>query len=163
MSGVSPVGLAENGTRSGKGSFDLLFMCWVFPNLPSCLPWLATGLVPAGHHYYEGSESSTRASKVCTLLRSPCLSRLNFRTFRLQQHYCHFARLSLTRYLVRLPCEPHHRPPAWKLADLGSSSGRCVMSGVRELLGRSPTGLAESSSLSLRTVHSPLVALHPFC
>jgi hypothetical protein len=48
--------------------------------------------------------------------------------------------------------------------DLSRSSlGRCVRSGVRELLGRSPTGLAESSLLSLRTVHSPLVALHPFC
>jgi len=47
--------------------------------------------------------------------------------------------------------------------DLGSSLGRCVRSGVRESLGRSPTGLAESSSLSLRTAHSPLVASHPFC
>jgi len=28
------------------------------------------------------------------------------------------------------------------------------------MLGRSPTGLAESSSLALRTVHSPQVALH---
>jgi len=28
----------------------------IFPNLPSCLPSLATGLVPAGRHYYEGSE-----------------------------------------------------------------------------------------------------------
>ena len=40
------------------------------------------------------------------------------------------------------------------------SSGRCVRSGVRELLGRSPTGLAESSSLALRTGHSSQVALH---
>jgi len=58
MSGVSPVGIAENGTRSGKGSFDLLFMHLVFPNLLPCLPSLAEGLVPAGQHYYEGSESS---------------------------------------------------------------------------------------------------------
>jgi hypothetical protein len=58
MSGVSPGGVAENGTRSGKESFDLLFMVLVFPNLPSCLPWLAAGLVPAGRHYYEGSDSS---------------------------------------------------------------------------------------------------------
>ena len=47
-----------NGTLSGKRSFDLLFMCWVFPNLLPCLPSLAVGLVPGGHHYYEGSESS---------------------------------------------------------------------------------------------------------
>ena len=30
MSGVSPGGVAENGTRSGKASFDLLFMVWSF-------------------------------------------------------------------------------------------------------------------------------------
>jgi len=58
MSGVSPVGVAANGTRSGKESFDCLSMRLVFPNLPSCLPSLAAGLVPAGHHYYEGSDSS---------------------------------------------------------------------------------------------------------
>lgn len=56
MSGVSPGGVAENGTRSGKGSFDLLFMRLIFPNLLPCLPSLAAGLVPAGQHYYEGSE-----------------------------------------------------------------------------------------------------------
>ena len=53
---VSPGGVAENGTRSGKASGDLLFMRWGFSNLLSCLPSLAAGLVPAGHHYYEGSE-----------------------------------------------------------------------------------------------------------
>ncbi len=58
MSGVSPGGVAENGTRSGKESFDLLFMVWDFPNLPSYLPWLAAGLVPAGRHYYGGSDFS---------------------------------------------------------------------------------------------------------
>ena len=42
-----------------------------------------------------------------------------------------------------------------------SSSGRCVRSKVRALLGHSPTGLAESSSLTLRTAHSPQVAPHP--
>lgn len=58
MSGVSPVGVAENGTRSGKVSCELLLMCLVFPNLLPCLPSLASGLVPDGQHYYEGSESS---------------------------------------------------------------------------------------------------------
>ena len=58
MSGVSPGGIAENGTRSGKASSESLFMCVVFPNLLSCLPSLAEGLVPPGQHYYEGSESS---------------------------------------------------------------------------------------------------------
>ena len=56
MSGVSPGGVAENGTRSGKASFDLLFMRLVFSNLLPCLPSLAAGLVPAGQHYYEGSD-----------------------------------------------------------------------------------------------------------
>jgi hypothetical protein len=54
MSGVSPAGVAENGTLSGKAC--LLVMRLVFSNLPSCLPSLAAGLVPTGHHYYEGSE-----------------------------------------------------------------------------------------------------------
>ena len=57
MSGVSPAGVAENGTRTGKESFVrafrpddfCLFMRLVFPNLPSCLPSLAAGLIPAGH------------------------------------------------------------------------------------------------------------------
>jgi hypothetical protein len=63
MSGVSPAGVAENGTRAGKESFDRLFMSLVFPNLPSCLPWLASGLVPDGQRYYEGSESSAERIK----------------------------------------------------------------------------------------------------
>ena len=66
MSGVSPGGVAENGTRSGKESFAralgpeqfCLSMVLVFANLLPCLPSLAEGLVPAGQHYYEGSESS---------------------------------------------------------------------------------------------------------
>ena len=58
MSGVSPGGVAENGTRSGKESFDVLFMRLVFSNLLPCLPSLAVGLVPTGQHYYEGSDSS---------------------------------------------------------------------------------------------------------
>lgn len=60
MSGVSPGGVAENGTRSGKESFDLLFMRLGFTNLLPCLPSLAAGLVPAGQHYYEGSDSSAQ-------------------------------------------------------------------------------------------------------
>lgn len=41
-----------------------------------------------------------------------------------------------------------------------SSLGRSVRSRVRAALGHSLTGLAESSSLTLRTAHSPQVALH---
>ncbi len=56
MLGGSPGDVAANGTRSGNVSFDWRFMSLVVSNLPSCLPWLAAGLVPAGHHYYEGSD-----------------------------------------------------------------------------------------------------------
>ena len=58
MSGVSPGGVAANGTRSGKEAFAGLLMRLVIPNLPHCLPSLATGLVPVGQHSYEGSDSS---------------------------------------------------------------------------------------------------------
>jgi len=46
---------------------------------------------------------------------------------------------------------------------VGPRLGRGVRSEVRDLQGRSPTGLAKSSSLALRTAHSSWVALHPFC
>ena len=46
---------------------------------------------------------------------------------------------------------------------VGPRLGRVVRSGVRELPRCSPTGLAESSSLALRTALSSPVALHPFC
>ena len=74
MSGVSPGGVAANGTRSGKASDDGLVICLVIPNLPPCLPSLAAGLVPGGHHYYEGSDSSAerilglRAAEVSLLI-----------------------------------------------------------------------------------------------
>lgn len=66
MSGVSPGGVAENGTRSGKEAVAralgpeefCLFMVLDVANLLSCLPSLAAGLVPVGQHYYEGSDSS---------------------------------------------------------------------------------------------------------
>ena len=85
-------------------------------------------------------------SKDCDWLRSPCLSRLNFRAFRLQPPYCHFACLGLARYRVCSPCKPSHRPSAVSGLTSRSSSGRCVGSEVRDLLARSPTGLAETSS-----------------
>jgi hypothetical protein len=171
MSGVSPGGIAVNGTRSGKGSCGRtvgssafsLFMSLISPNLPSCPPSLATGLVPIGQHYYEGSDSSARASWVCTLRRSPCLSRLNFRAFRLQPPYCHFADLGFARYRVISPCQPPSPTASGMPADHSVFVGRFVRSEVRVLLGRSQTGLAESSSLLLRTAHSPPVAPHLSC
>jgi hypothetical protein len=66
MSSISPGGVAENGTRSGKESFArvlypeefCLFMVLGVANLLPCLPSLAMGLVPTGQHYSEGSDSS---------------------------------------------------------------------------------------------------------
>ena len=84
--------------------------------------------------------------QVCCELSSPCLSRLNFRTFRLQQPHYHFTCLSLTRYLVRSPCKPSYRPSELHGQTSQSSLGRCVGSEVHHLPVNSPTGLAESSS-----------------
>jgi hypothetical protein len=163
MSGVSPVGIAENGTRSGKVSFDLLFMRLVVPNLLPCLPSLAEGLVPAGQHYYEGSESSAEriiglhvaeASLLISIELLSIPSPTTLLPFRSPQFD------TLPGSVTVRAVSPTVRS---ERTDLGSSLGRCVRSGVRESLGRSPTGLAESSSLSLRTAHSPLVASHPFC
>jgi len=164
MSGVSPVGVAVNGTRSGKRSCDLSFMRLVFPNLPSCLPSLATGLVPAGHHYYEGSDSPTERVKglhavgvsllISTeLLDIPSLETLlPFRSPRFRH-----------RYDFSSPCEPPHDPCGRAATRSWATSWIGVRSEVRHSLEGSPTGLAKSSSLSLRTVRSLPVALHLFC
>ena len=64
MVGVSPGGLAENGTLSGNGSLEFCFMRLIFPNPLSYLPSLATGLVPVGHHYYEGSDFRQRPQRI---------------------------------------------------------------------------------------------------
>jgi len=72
------------------------------------------------------------ASSVCTLLRPPCFSRLDFRTFRLQPPYCHFARLGLTRYGFPSPCEPPHRPAGLTATRSWASSGTlCEVRGSR--------------------------------
>ncbi len=163
MPGVSPVGVAENGTRSGKESFDLVFMCGVFPNLPSCLPSLAAGLVPAGQHYYEGSDSSAQrvtglhAAEVSLLISIELLSIPSLTTLLPFRD----ARFPSLRF--QSPSSPPHDPCGIsRHPELGLIVDWCAVR-VRDLLGRSPTGLAKSSSLALRTAHSSLVALHPFC
>jgi len=162
MSGVSPAGVAANGTRAGIDSFGFVFMRLVFSNLLPYLPLLATGFPPVVA-LMEALTPRPSASQVCTPPRSPCLSRLNFRTFRLQTPYCHFATLGLPH------CGFIHRrrrratPAAEAATRSWATSWILARSEVRELLGRSPTGLAESSSLSLRTARSIPDALHPFC
>ena len=162
MSGVSPVGVAANGTRSGNESCDLVFMRLVFSNLLPCLPLLATGF-PSVVTRMEALTPQPSASQVCTLLRSPCLSRLNFRTFRLQAPYCHFATLGFPRYGFFHRRRRRTTPAVLTATRSWAASWVIVRSEVRELLARSPTGLAESSSLSLRTARSIPDALHPFC
>ena len=81
----------------------------------------------------------------------------------LEAPYCHFTTLGLTCYVLITVVAA--APPCVVIPPpgVGSHLGRIVRSGVRALLGRSPTGLAESSSLVLRTVLSSLVALHLSC
>jgi hypothetical protein len=86
---------------------------------------------------------------------SPCLSRLTFRPFRLQPPPCHFATVALARYFTAVACRVY--PPGRPYRSQGSAVAR---SRVRALRAASPTGLAESSSLALRTGRSSQVALH---
>ena len=87
---------------------------------------------------------------------SPCLSRLTFRPFHLQPPHCHFVTVALTRYFTAVTCRVS--PPGQTVQVGGRAVAR---SRVRTLLGASPTGLAESSSLALRIGRSSQVALHP--
>ena len=88
--------------------------------------------------------------------RSPCLSRLTFRPLHLQPPHCHFVTVALTRYFTAVTCRVS--PPGQTVPVGGRAVAR---SRVRTLLGASPTGLAESSSLALRMGRSSQVALHP--
>ena len=87
---------------------------------------------------------------------SPCFSRLTFRPLHLQPPHCHFVTVALTRYFTAVTCRVY--PPGQTLQVGGRAVAR---SRVRSLLGASPTGLAESSSLALRIGRSSQVALHP--
>ena len=164
MSGVSPGGVAENGTRSGKESVDLLFMVWNSSNLPPCLPSLAVGLVPPVSTTMKALTPQRSASQVCgtaevSLLISIELPNIpsptTLRPFR-------DARFS-PRYSFGHRRRRRTIPAAGAATRSWATSWIIVRSEVRELLGRSPTGLAESSSLSLRTARSIPDALHPFC
>ena len=83
MSGVSPVGLAENGTHSDKASCELLFMWLVFPNQPSCLPLLATGndfpgrdfppTIPSPSQAHQDRMTSCQQRQVRNLFYLACL------------------------------------------------------------------------------------------
>ena len=92
---------------------------------------------------------------ILTFDRSPCLSRLNFRPFHPQPPHYHFVMIDFARYFIVMTCRvyPSGRPR-------GSRDLPVARSRVRHLLAGSPTGLAESGSLALRTGHSPQIAPH---
>ena len=198
MPGVSPAGVAANGTvaRFWPTPFFLRglgFCGWSIPNLPSCSPWLrrvwlhgfmATmgTLTAAGplqptcrYHLFRSLRRAIRRrgagplGKQCPALlvittcrprplpgSSPCLSCLTFRPFRLQPPPCHPTAVALTRYFTAAACRVY--PPARPFQTEGFAVAR---SRVHPLRAVSPTGLAESSSLALRTGRSSQVALHP--
>ena len=89
---------------------------------------------------------------------SPFLSRLNFLAFHLQPPHCHFPTSALTRYCTQSRlCRSIPRADRYK----GSRDRRRIHKGSDySLPGTSPVGLAESSSLSLRTAISPQIAPH---
>ena len=173
----------------------------VSPNLPPCLPSLATGLVPAGQHYYEGSEfcqplSTNRTGDRRFVLASGTVA--HPRSLEQESsdvpHRCSltidsrrsvFWQTSLLiaielpsipspttllpfrqpRFITlpsfRSPCWLPHRPPRdARQSGIALRRADCVRSKVRVIHGHSPTGLAESSSLTLRTALSPQVAPH---
>ena len=175
-------------------------MCLVFPNLLSCLPSLAAGLVPAGRHYYEGSEFcqppqriapttvvsfstrpgrwseepgteiKRRSSSLLLTIDSPrsviwqtslliSIELLNIPSLTTLLPFHHARFNTLPSSFIVAAAAPTTEGDSEEL--IRSSSGRCVRSRVRAMLGHSPTGLAKSSSLTLRTALSPQVAPHP--
>ena len=165
MLGVSLAGVAPKGTVAWLG-----FPGLVIAHRPSCLPSLHRFMLPgflattkaltAGSACSAASsgplgETGSAAAYTAFRAGSLCLSCLNFRPFRLQPPHIHFAQLGLSRCKYRL---------SWPRRSSGQTPrvGRNAVtrSRVRRFLDASPTGLAESSSLSLRTGLSPQVALH---
>jgi hypothetical protein len=115
MPGVSPAGIAPKGTVTR--------FCWSllpgsdFTHQPPCLPSLHRFVLPGftatmkaltsgpvGPRTSDGplgGAGSVRTTSLgATRAGSPCLSRLNFRPFRLQPPHCHFTTLGLTRYIT---------------------------------------------------------------
>ena len=85
----------------------------------------------------------------------PFLSRLIFIPFRLQPPHDHFPTLASARY-----CTQSRSSTSILRASPRDCRMAVAQKRVRDLRGFSPTGLAESSSLTLRTGISPQVALH---
>ena len=115
MRGGSPAGIAPKGTVTW---FRLSLLRGLsFTPQPSCLPWLRRVMLPGFIATMEaltsgpagprtsggplGGAGSVRTTSLgITDAGSPCLSRLNFRPFRLQPPYCHFATIGLSRHIT---------------------------------------------------------------
>ena len=170
MPGVSPAGLAPKGTVT---RFCLsLLPGSSFTHQPPCLPslhrFVLPGFIatmkaltsgPAGPRTSAGPLGGAGSVRTTSLgvtgAGSPCLSRLNFRPFRLQPPYCHFTTLALTRYIsgVVVRVYPSGRPKGprdRRRAEQGSN----IASSLPDRLGR-------IEFVILRTGHSLQVAPHP--
>jgi hypothetical protein len=163
----SPAGVARKGTVT---RFALsLFLDLVIRHQPSCLPLLHRFMLPGFIATMKALTSDLAspqtsggplggAGSICTTrlvqVGSPCLSRLNFRPFRLQPPQCHFTTLALSRYIsvavVRV--YPTGRPRGsreHRRADQGSNSTSSL-----------PDRLGRIEFVILRTGLSPQVAPH---
>ena len=135
MSGVSPVGVAANGTRSGNESCDLVFMPLGSTSgllESTSLPPFARDGFPVGRRSYGGSDSSAEritglhAAEVSLLISielpnipSPS-TLLPFRD----------ARFSSLRFLS--PSSPPHDPCGQsRHPELGHIVGHCAVRGSR--------------------------------
>jgi hypothetical protein len=163
MSGGSPVGVAANGTRSGKRSCDLTFMRLAFSNLLPCLPSLAAGLVPAGHHYYEGSDSSTERVLGLRAVEVSLLISIELPNIPSPNTLLPFRDARFNRYGLFSPSSPPRDPCGRsRHPELGRVVDPCMVRGSR-VARTLPDRLGRSEFILLRTVRSIPDAPHPFC
>jgi hypothetical protein len=128
--------------------FALTFRLHLHSHPLSYLPWLELGLVPNCQRYYEGSDSSGIASKSAapevSLLISIELPNIPSPTTLVPSRDA--------RFIYRYVCFHRRRrrtTPAEIIRhpELGHIVDHCAVRGSRYLPARSPTGLAETSSL----------------
>lgn len=181
MPGVSPAGVAANGTVVGMSSRRLAAAClrfrgWDIPHLLSCSPSLHRVLLhgfvapmgtltsvgplhpkppvspssfPVGVRYCAAGPGPLIEQRPTLLLvttlrprpapdRSPCLSRLTFRPFRLQPPPCHFATVAFARYFTAVAGRvyPPGRPFRSKGFGLRAIQGSGIPSSLPDRLGR---------------------------
>ena len=165
MLGVSLAGVAPKGTVAWLG-----FPGLVIAHRPSCLPSLHRFMLPG----FFATTKALTAGSACSAASSGPVGETGSAAVRTAVP----SRLSLL-IVFELPTVPPpttaqpFRParfirckyrPGWPRRSSGQTQGvgrnAVTRSRVRRFLDASPTGFAESSSLSLRTGRSPQVALH---